>query len=130
MPTIPPQHTFDSRTAHRASVIEPVAGQSRGDDLAVELRSRVAVVVVIVQARRLELFRLPFAQEAERRRSLKSQRFYARTLCATCSMSFPLGRARQRPCKNAGLHFCFGRGAPREHRLERNERLVIDPGCG
>src|SRR5207247_6154449 len=71
-----PAAHLDSGTAHPRQRTEPVAVSARGDDLAVELRGRIEVVVVIVETRRLELLRLAFAQEDERRASLESPRLY------------------------------------------------------
>src|SRR5439155_900980 len=70
----PPATDFDSGAAHARKRVEPVAIGARGDDLPVELGGRVEVVVVVVETRRLELLRLAFAQEAERRAGLKAQR--------------------------------------------------------
>src|SRR6185369_10280070 len=43
---------------------------------AVELRRRVEIVVVVVEARGLELLRLSFAQHAERAAGLEAQRLH------------------------------------------------------
>ena len=76
-------HADDAAAAHldagRADTlqrVEPILVAARRDHLAVELRRRVEVVVVIVEARRLEPFGLAVLQETERAARLETERLH------------------------------------------------------
>ena len=65
---------IEARVAHRGERVEPILVGARGDDLAVELRRGVDVVVVVVEAGVLELVRLLGREHAERRAGLHAER--------------------------------------------------------
>ena len=67
----------DAGAAHGAERIEPVLIDARGDDLAVEFRRGVEIVVVVVEAGRLEPLRLRLGQHAERGAAFEPERAHA-----------------------------------------------------
>src|SRR5262249_39715924 len=67
----------DAGAAHVIERVEPVAVGARGDDLAVELRRGVEIVVVVVEAGIFQPPRLRTGQHAERRAGLEPERLDA-----------------------------------------------------
>src|SRR5262249_47653114 len=77
-------HADDAATAHvdaglayMAGRVEPLLVGARRDDFAVKLGRCVEVVIVIVEASRLETGRLPGGEHAKRDASLEPKRVHA-----------------------------------------------------
>src|SRR5258708_38338572 len=87
------------------------------------------VGVVVVQTRRLELLRLAFAQEAERRAGLEAQPLDRAPPLHHLFDIFLLGAPPGGTHAKTRGPVLLRRTCRCEHRLERNERLVFDPSA-
>ena len=118
MPMMPPQQTVTPARRTRAIVSQPVVVGARRDDLAVELRRRVQVVVVRGQARVGQRVGLLVGQHAERAAGLHAERAdAAHHLEHALELVAGLPhRATPRPCRSASRRRPC---APRPRRAPR-----------
>src|SRR5262245_47851017 len=68
---------IDAGLAHGGERVEPLVINASRDDLAVELRRGVEIVVVVVEAGTLETLRLRLRQHAEGRTAFEAERAHA-----------------------------------------------------
>ena len=119
MPTMPPQQTLMPAVAHMFERVEPVLVAARGDDLAVEFRRGVEIVVVVVEAGVFQPARLSRLEHAERDAGLHAQRLHAldhgADLVEIAVLRRTPGRAHAEARGAAGLGRArLGRARPRD----------------
>jgi hypothetical protein len=109
--------------------IEPIGEAARVDDLVVELRRAVEIVVVVIQPGRLELVRLRGAEHAERRAGFHAERAHRADHCGDLVDVAILRRAPGRAHAEARRPGRLGRARLVEHGVERHQFFGLDAGC-
>ena len=119
---------MDAGRAHVLQRFQPIVIGTGGDDLAVEIRRGVEVVVVIVEAGLFQLLRLRFGQHAERHAGLEAKGFDPLDHRANSVEIAILGRAPGGAhAKAAGAGIACGTRLG-EHLVERHQLLGIHAG--
>ena len=114
--------------AHRLQRVEPVLIGARGDDLAVELRRGVEIVVVIVETGRLELGCLLRGEHSERGAALETRCAHRADHLGDHLEVARLRRAVGRAHAEAGGARGAGGGRALAHRRDLHERARGEPG--
>ena len=117
-----------ARRADALERVEPVAVIARGDDLAVEVRRGIEIVIVVIEPGVLQSLGLAVLEHAERRASLESQRL---DLAHHRQHRFQIAIFRAAPCRahaEAGRTCRLGRGRRGGDLGQRKHRLIVDAG--
>ena len=120
---------FHARGAHVVERIEAILVIARVDDLAVELRRAIQVVIVVIQARRFQRLRLRRAQHAERRAGFHAERAHRADHLGDLLHIAILGRAPCRAHAEARRAGSFRLLRLVDDGVERHEFFRLHTGC-